>query len=136
MNVKYYLGLNALTGLLIALTPFVLFPVCSQTKIDGSHMACYYSGIVIMLLGIVIVLCSLAAILSSRFIMLSLSVSAICALLCWLIPNESIQISGVGLCSNLEHACRAVTMPKTGMFAALIIFISIAGSVINFVKRG
>ena len=136
MNVKYYLGLNAFTGLLTALTPFLLFPVCSQVKPDGSHMACYYSGVIIMLLGIVIVLSSLASLLSSRFIMTSLSVSAICALLCWLIPNGSIPVSGAGLCGNMEHACRAVTMPKAGIFAALIVAISLAGSVINFVKRG
>ena len=135
MQAKYPLIVNVLLGLAIALTPLVVFPVCSQLKSDGSPMGCYYSGILITILGIIIVLSSLTAILSSRFVMSSLSVSAISALLCWLIPNRIIPVSGISLCGNLEHACRAITMPKVGIFVALVIVVSFAGAIVNFVTH-
>ena len=134
MNVKHTLCINSLLALALALTPFILFPVCSQTRPDGSHMGCYYSGILITALGCMILLASLIAIFTSRFYAASFITSAILAVLCWLIPEGIITVSGIGLCGDYEHACRAVTMPKAGIFIVLIVIVSIAGLIINFVK--
>ena len=128
MYVKYTLALDSILASALALTPFILFPVCSLTGPDGSYMDCYYSGLIITLLGSVIVLASLTAIFTSRFYTASFIIAAISAVSCWLIPQR------IGLCSNYQHACRAVTMPKVGIFIAIIVIVSVAGLIINFVK--
>ena len=42
--------LNAILGVVLALTPFVLFPVCGPMP-NGKHMMCHYSGIFIAGMG-------------------------------------------------------------------------------------
>ena len=43
---KAFLVLNLLLGAVLALTPFVLFPVCGPMP-NGKYMMCHYSGIFI-----------------------------------------------------------------------------------------
>ena len=43
---KIFFILNALLGVVLALTPFVLFPVCGPMP-NGKYMMCHYSGIFI-----------------------------------------------------------------------------------------
>ena len=130
VKVKYTLLINTFLGIILALTPFILFPVCSQTKPDGAFMGCHYSGVLITIMGVIIALMSIAAIFTRIYVM-SFIISVIAAVSCRLIPD---RISGVSLCGNPEHACRAVTMPKVDILIFLIVIISVAGLIINFVK--
>ena len=116
-------------GIILALVPFVIFPVCNSLRPDGSHMGCWYSGIFITVMGAFIVLLSLP----KKFPALRLVISALCALLCWLVPNKIIAVSPFGLCANPEHACRASTMPAVGVLVIVIIAVCVLGLVYDFV---
>lgn len=123
-------------GLILALSPFVLFPVCNDTRPDGAFMGCFYLGVFITLMGVLIILFALIAILE-KFSSLCVIFSGICAVMCWLVPNGIIKISGskwaCGLCANPEHSCRALTLPAVGIIAALIIIFCIVDITINFI---
>lgn len=127
--------LEALLGVLLALTPFVLWPVCSMPKPDGGHMLCWYSGILITAIGVLVVLFSILAWWKSWSFLLA----AAAALLAWMAPNDIIHIAGagwaVGLCGMANHACRAVTMPAVGWIVLAIVLIGIAGLVSGFVGK-
>ncbi len=60
---KVFSILNAILGILTALTPFILFPVCSGMKPDGTHMPCFNTGIIITVIGILILIISLLSLL-------------------------------------------------------------------------
>ena len=134
---KLLLIVNAVLGVLLSAVPFVLFPVCSNLKPDGIPMNCFYSGIFITIMGVLIVIFSLIALQKKLFLFSDL-LSLICALMCWLVPNEIIRLSGTGwacsLCGNPEHACRASTMQSVIILISLIIILNFAVLLINFVK--
>ena len=134
---KYILIANSILGLLIALVPFVLFPVCSTLKPDGSHMGCFYSGIFITVMGILAVIFSLLA-LKAKFSSLFTLLSACAGLMCWLVPNRIITLEGDGwicaLCSMENHACRADTMPAVCALISVLIVLSVIYLVVNFVQ--
>ena len=109
---------EAFLGVLLALTPFVLWPVCSMPKPDGGHMLCWYSGILITAIGVLVVLFSILAWWKSWSFLLA----AAAALLAW-------------LCGMANHACRAVTMPVVGWIVLAIVLIGIAGLVSGFVGK-
>ncbi|MBQ7560636.1 MAG: DUF4418 family protein [Synergistaceae bacterium] len=125
-----------LAGLILALSPFVLFPVCNDTRPDGAFMSCFYSGVFICLMGVLIILFALIAIYGN-FSSLCVIFAGVCAVMCWLVPNGIIKISGskwaCGLCANPEHSCRALTIPAVGIIAALIIIFCIVDITINFI---
>ena len=56
---KFLLWLNAALGAVLALTPFVLFPVCTEPRPDGTPMKCWYSGVFITIMGVLLVAFSL-----------------------------------------------------------------------------
>ena len=134
---KIFSILNSVLGLLISLIPFILFPVCENLKPDGNHMNCFYSGIFITSMGILILIFSILS-LSKKFSFISKIISAISALMCWLVPNEIIRLEIksrlCGLCGNVNHACRANTMPTIGFLISLVIFIIILSLTLKFVK--
>ena len=119
-----------LAGLGLALTPFVLFPVCEKLKPDGTHMACWYSALLITLMGALIMLVSFV----KKFDFTRLILTSLFALSCWVIPNKIINIPQFGLCADYEHSCRAETMPVTGALVMLIVILCAVELVIKFVK--
>ena len=126
-----------LSGLILALSPFVLFPVCDNMRPDGNFMGCFYSGVFITFMGVLIVLFAIIAI-CKKFSTLCVIFSGICAVLCWLVPNGIIKISGsnwaCGLCANPEHSCRALTLPAVGIIALLIIIFCIVDITVKFIS--
>lgn len=138
MKAKKYLSIiNIILGLALVLTPFVLFPVCSMPKPDGTPMGCYYSGIFITSMGVLVVVFSLLAFFL-KFPAISLLFSLTASIMCWLVPNRIVELSGHGwacsLCGNPDHACRASTMPVVGGLVIAITIMCVIGLVMNFVS--
>ena len=123
---KVLLHVNMLSGIVLGLSPFVLFQVCDTLKPDGTPMGCHYSGVFITCMGVLVALLSIAVLLSRKFIASYAVCSAAAASLCWLVPNRIVVVSPCGLCGNPDHACRAVTMPAVGIIAAILIVSSTA----------
>ncbi len=118
------------SALILALAPFVLFPVCDSLKADGTHMACWYSGILITFAGASILLLSLP----KKFPALRLSLIALLAVMCWFVPQRIINLPPFGLCAVPEHSCRASTMPAVGLLVIVIIAVSVSGVITSFVR--
>ena len=134
---KFLSLLNAILGVALSLTPFVLFPVCAEPRPDGTPMNCWYSGVFLTVMGIVVVAFSLLSFwgkLPALFTVLS----AVAAVMCWLVPNRIISLAGEGwacaLCSRPDHACRAVTAPVLGVLVMASALICVAALVLNFVQ--
>ena len=123
---KIFTLVNIILGIVLALSPFILFPVCNMLKSDGSHMGCWYSGIFITSMGIIIAALSFV---KWRFIADVLAAGA--AVACWLVPHEFI-----GLCADLSHDCQAVTMPAVGVLIILVVIVNVVELIVNFVRGG
>ena len=130
-------ALTALLGSLLALAPFVLFPVCAASAPGGGHMKCWYSGILITAMGIVLIAAGLCA-LCGRLVLPAFAVALAAALLCWLAPNGVVPISGngwrVGLCCDPSHACNAVTMPFVGKLVVCAVIVGVLGLTAAFLR--
>lgn len=134
---------NALLGLVLALTPFWLAPVCSQMAPHGGPMKCYYSGLFIAGMGAVVVVLALFALLRRGrgwFAVLASLVAVAAAVACLLVPNGVIPLRGAGwvcgLCGDPTHACRAVTMPFVQKVAAAIVALNVVSLILSFVRGG
>ena len=127
---KFISTVNSLLGLSMALTPFLLFPVCDSLRPDGSHMACWYSGVLVSIMGVCIFLLSLPG----KFKAIRTVLSSCCALACWFVPNKIIAIQPFGLCGVSDHACRASTMPVVGVIVILVVAVNVSSLAVNFVK--
>lgn len=91
-----------LLGVILALTPFVIAPVCPPMA-NGMRMSCYYSGLLATGVGIGIIVTSLISIfVNNKIINVILSIINIIAGICvHLIPNKIIKISiGMGKDGN------------------------------------
>lgn len=127
---KFLLILNIILGILLALSAFILFPVCADLKPDGTYMKCFYSGIFITAMGVLIILFNLKKV-SKIFIFMTM----LCAVLCWLVPNKILIFNNyIGLCGDPAHACRAVTMPAVGVLVILIIVLCAVRLILNFLN--
>ncbi len=134
---KLLLWLNAGLGAVLALTPFILFPVCAELRPDGTPMKCWYSGIFITVMGVLTVGFSLMALWGKLPAVFAL-LSAAAALMCWLVPNGIVTIAGetwaCGLCADPNHACRAVTSPALAVIVPLAVLVSVFFLVLRFVQ--
>ena len=142
---KIFFILNALLGVVLALTPFVLFPVCGPMP-DGKYMMCHYSGIFIAGMGALIVVLSLLALRGSRkrrgmFLSGVLSIAA--ALLCYLVPMRILVIGDkatmgweCGLCKAADMACRTATMPAVTVLVSALVLVNVVALIHGFVGRG
>ena len=83
-----------LLGAILALTPFVIAPVC-PVMANGMRMSCYYSGLLATFVGIGIIITSLISIfINNKILTIILSViNAIAGINVHLIPNKIIKIS-------------------------------------------
>ena len=132
-NFKIIILLNALSGIILILLPFVIFPVCGTLKSDGTHMSCFYSGVFISCMGFLIVIFSCLAMFKKKFFSVSFFISDFLALSCWLVPNKILNIEGIGLCANPSHACRASTMNAVLVMIIFIVILSFAALTLKFV---
>lgn len=142
---KTLLILNLLLGAALALTPFVLFPVCGPMP-DGKHMMCHYSGILITGMGALIVVLSLLALWGHRkrrIAPLSGVLSIAAALLCYLAPMRILVIGDkaglgweCGLCKAADMACRTATMPAVIVLVSALVLVNVVALIHGFVGRG
>lgn len=123
---KFLNFLNLISGLTLALTPFILFPVCDALRPDGTHMLCFNSAVLITIIGALIALLALIKLKFKNILVALLALSG------WVLPVKKILI--FGLCADLAHDCQAVMMPKAGMLIALIIIISFINLILNFLS--
>ena len=130
---KFIWSVILIAAFVIILTPFILFPVCDSLRPDGSRMSCWYSGIFIISMGILIEIFSFLAIKIKKTFLCSIF-TIVFALMCWLVPNKIIDVEPLGLCSDLNHACRASTMPAVGILISLIILSCFVLLILNFLK--
>lgn len=87
-----------LLGVVLALTPFVIAPVCPAMA-NGMRMSCYYSGLLATYVGIGVVVISLISIfVNNKIINIILAgINVIAGVSVHLIPNKILKISiGVG----------------------------------------
>ena len=124
---KLLLALCFVQGLILTFTPFVLYPVCSDFAADGARMKCFHSGMFITLTSILILICIALSYLG-RLPNIMLAAASILAFMCWFVPHNFI-----GLCGTPEHSCRAVAMPHVGIFAAVIIVLSVSCMIFGFI---
>lgn len=129
---KFLSSANIILGILLALTPFIFFPVCEELKPDGNHMKCFYSGIFITSMGIIIAVSSLLSFMRKLPSLMTL-LSALCSVLSWFVPNGIIRFDAIGLCADVSHSCRAVTMPAAGIIALMILIVNAAFMIMNFI---
>ena len=136
--------LNALLGVVLALTPFVLFPVCGPMP-NGKYMMCHYSGIFITGMGALIVVLSLLALWGHRKWAASLSgvLSIVAALLSYLVPMRIVVIGNkatmgweCGLCKAADMACHTVTMPAVTVLVSALVLVNVVALIHGFVGRG
>ena len=142
---KAFLVLNLLLGAVLALTPFVLFPVCGPMP-NGKYMMCHYSGIFITGMGALIVVLSLLALWGHRkrwAASLSGVLSIVAALLCYLVPMRIIVIGDkagwgweCGLCKAADMACHTTTMPAVTVLVSALVLVNVFALIYGFVGRG
>ena len=132
-------------GVVLALTPFVLFPVCGPMP-DGKYMMCHYSGIFIVSMGGLIVVLSLLALRGHRkrwAASLSGVLSIAAALLCYLVPMRILVIGDkatmgweCGVCKAADMACRTTTMPALIVLVSALVLVNVVALIHGFVGRG
>ena len=137
--------LNALLGVVLALTPFVLFPVCGPMP-NGKYMMCHYSGIFITGMGALIVVLSLLALWGHRkrwVAPLSGVLSIVAALLSYLVPMRIVVIGNkatmgweCGLCKAADMACHTATMPTVTVLVSALVLVNVVALIHGFVARG
>ena len=137
--------LNALLGVVLALTPFVLFPVCGPMP-NGKYMMCHYSGIFITGMGALIVVLSLLALWGHRkrwVAPLSGVLSIVAALLSYLVPMRIVVIGNkatmgweCGLCKAADMACHTTTMPAVTVLVSALVLVHVVALIRGFVGRG
>ncbi len=126
-------------GIVLALTPFVLWPVCSTLTPAGSHMKCWYSAVFITAMGAVAAMAALGA-LRGRPASLWYAVSVAAAALSWLVPKGIVKVAcdgwACGLCGKAMMACNSVTMPHVALVAGAIVVLGVVGLLLSFVSEG
>ena len=134
---KIFSFASIILGLIMALTPFLIFPVCDGMKPDGTPMNCFYSGMFIASMGLFVAIFSLTS-MRSKLHSIFVIFSGACAVSAWLVPNGIIHVAGsnwaCGLCANPEHSCRALTLPAVGVLAIVIVVLCVVALIFDFVK--
>lgn len=141
MRQKHFSKLNALLGLILALAPFVLFPVCGPMP-NGGFMMCRYSGILITGMGgAIVVLAILTPWVRGGIVVFFRILSAAAALLCYLIPARIVVVGNkaalgweCGLCKAADMACRATTMPAVNVLVGALVLVNVTALIFGLVE--
>lgn len=136
--------MNSILGLILALTPFVLFPVCNKLMKNGKPMPCHYSGLLIVGMGLVIVIVSVLAIwLKKKWLdTVAYLISLVAAVLSYMIPKRIIEVGHMkvdgwqcGLCKSPTMSCQTQTMPAVSWLVGLLVLSCVVALIIGFVKK-
>ena len=136
-----------LLGVVLALTPFIIAPVCPAMA-NGMRMSCYYSGLLVTYVGTGIVITSLISILlNNKVINIVLTIiNAIAGVCVHLIPNKIIKISigagkdgtprFMGYCMKDTMECiKHHTFTIVSILGIAVSIISIMYLIYIFIKR-
>lgn len=138
--------LLVIAGLVLALTPFVLFPVCQVRMANGKPMMCYYSGIFITIVGAVIILLALINLFVKKKWIWNITYILIIigGIVSYMVPEGIIKIGDkaslgwqCGLCMK-DHAgmtCNSLTMPAIRILVPIIVILGLIGLFINFTRK-
>lgn len=125
-----------LVAVVLALSPFHLFPVCQHLMKNGRHMSCYYSAWFFIGTAIVIILLSVVNLLAKKkwISYLCHGLVFVVAVLGYLVPHRMIEVGHmklqgwqIGFCASPEMACQTGTMPAVNIILILLGVLSIAG---------
>lgn len=136
-----------LLAFILALTPFIIAPVCPAMA-NGMRMSCYYSGLLATYVGIgVIVISFFSIFVENKIINIIFSIiNVIAGISVHLIPNKIIKISigmgkdgaprFMGYCMKDTMECiKHNTFTIVSILGILIAIISIIYIVYIFIKR-
>lgn len=138
-------ALLALLGVIIILTPFWLFPVCKELMKNGRHMSCYYSGWLIVGVGIVITVLNVVAIFLNKrgLSLIAFLVSMIAAIMAYVIPHRMIAVGHmkmdgwqIGYCDPTKPmGCAQNTVPAMNVMIPIVIVLAVVGMILLFLVK-
>lgn len=137
--------IEGICGILLAFTPFTLFPVCTKLMKNGGHMACYYSGKLIVAMGIVIAVCSVWMMLkpSKKTSLIGHLIIFVASFACYALPHRLIGVGNmqqdgwmIGLCKDPMMQCNHTTMPSVHIIVGIVCTISLLAFVMATLKEG
>ena len=122
MSRKKILGyISAIIGLLLALAPKFITPVCPPME-NGMFMKCHWMGNMTIGMGaVILVLAIIFIVVKDSKISLGLSISNI-AIGILEILNTHVLIGG---CMKADMACRAKTIPFCTLLAGILVLVNI-----------
>ena len=122
MGRKKILGyISAIIGLLLALAPKFITPVCPPME-NGMFMKCHWMGNMTIGMGaVILVLAIIFIVVKDSKISLGLSISNI-AIGILEILNTHVLIGG---CMKADMACRAKTIPFCTLLAGILVLVNI-----------
>ncbi len=138
--------ISVIISLVITLSPFVLFPVCSGTLPNGSHMKCFYTGIFVTALGAVMTLILVINLLSKKKICsyASYTLAIVFSSLMYMVPHQVIKLGDkmklgweVGFCrmaikDGKVMTCFTQTKPALNILIPTMILVSIIAIIFIF----
>lgn len=136
--------IHLVLGIALALTPFVSFPVCTKLMKNGKPMPCYYSGQLIVAIGIGIAIFALLGwLLKKKWVSTIVYViSLLAAALAYMIPKRIIEVGHMeidgwqcGLCKSPDMSCNVQTMPAVTVLVLLLILSCVLALMINFLRK-
>ncbi len=136
--------INIILGLIVALTPFQLFPVCTMESEMGGPMKCYWSGKAMVYIGIAMLVISLVSLLlNKKFVnYISYILVAVSGTLIYLIPTRVIKIGEkvvdgweCGLCGMPMMSCNTTTMPAIKTIMIIVLIVNIVALSLNFLRK-
>ena len=122
MSRKKIVGyISAIIGLLLALAPKFITPVCPPME-NGMFMKCHWMGNMTIGIGaVILVLAIILIVVKDSKISLGLSISNI-AIGVLAILNTHVLIGG---CMKADMACRAKTIPFCTLLAGILVLVNI-----------
>ncbi len=135
---------NIILGLVVALTPFQLFPVCTGEAPMGGPMKCYWSGKAIVIIGIAMLVLSILSLLLNKKLMnyISFILVAVLGSMIYLIPTRVIKLGDkkidgweCGMCMKPTMTCLMTTLPAIKVLMVVIIIVNVAALAFNFLRK-
>lgn len=136
---KLFALVHSALGLVLALSPIALWPVCSKVSADGGHMSCWYMGVFIVVLGVVVCAVALGCVASRSLWLRALSwfLSVAVVIVLHLVSTGSLRIAGdgwaVGLCGSDAMACRAIMLPHVTWITIILCLASVFWAICSIV---
>lgn len=109
-------------GLLVALGPKFIFPVCAGLKDDGTPMKCFYTSRVMICIGIgVIMFGIMLMLLKEKTAKLVCSIGILfLSMMTYLTANVLI-----GVCNTVTMRCRMLTLPALNIISLVSLIVCI-----------